>query len=58
MNVDEQRRLGVRLEKEGDGPKTLAAVKTLNSTFEDILKVAVNEIGVDKLMSYLEEVPV
>jgi len=55
MNVEEQRRLGVRLATEANAPKTLAAIKDVNSCYDTILQTAAEELGVDKLTSYLLE---
>ena len=55
MNVEDQRKLGVRIATEADAPKTLAAVKDVNSCFDTILKTAADEIGLDKLTSILNE---
>jgi hypothetical protein len=55
MNVEEQRRLGVRLATEANAPKTLAAIKDADSCYETILKTAAEEVGVEKLVAAIKD---
>ncbi len=48
--IAEQRKLGVRLAKTFNAPKTLEIIKQNDSTTEQILKCAADEIGLDKLV--------
>ena len=55
MNVEEQRKLGLRLAIEAGAEKTVAAIKDTNMCYGDILKTAADEIGMEKLVSILGE---
>lgn len=49
-DIAEQRKLGVKLAKSINAPKTLEIIKDANSTIEQIFKAAEAEIGVEKLV--------
>jgi len=51
MNYEEQRRLGAKLAEAAKLPKTHAAIKNDKICFEDILKTAMAEGGLDTLVS-------
>lgn len=49
-NIAEQRKLGVKLAKTFNAPKTLEAIKEKTSTLEEIFKIAADEVGIEKLV--------
>lgn len=55
MNVEEQRKLGVRLAKEAGAEKTVEAIKNTDVCFEDILKTAYEELGAEKFAAILKD---
>lgn len=55
MNFDEQRKLAVKLASKGNAPKTLEALKDTNLCYEDILKTAVAEAGIDRVIPAILE---
>lgn len=57
MNAEEQRRFGVQLAVKADAPKTLAVIKDINSSYEDIFNTAVSEMGAEKFASLIESEP-
>lgn len=55
MNLDEQRRLGMKLAVDADAKETLAAIKDTGKCFEDILKTAAAELGIEKFTSIIQQ---
>ncbi|HXI86003.1 MAG TPA: hypothetical protein VNH64_00985 [Parvularculaceae bacterium] len=49
----EQRKIGIKLAQEHKAPKTAELIKNGESTHEDILRAAAQEVGVDKLAAIL-----
>jgi hypothetical protein len=50
---EDQRKIGMKLASEMNAQKTLALIREPNSSYEDILKSAASEVGVDKLASVI-----
>jgi hypothetical protein len=51
MNPEEQRKVGLRLAKAAGATNTQAAIMNDDFCYEDILKTAADEVGVDSLVS-------
>jgi hypothetical protein len=55
MKFEDQRKLGVKLASKYHAPKTLEMLKDTKNCYEDILKTAASEVGVEKLVKVLLE---
>jgi hypothetical protein len=53
MKISEQRNLGISLAKEANAAKTLQILENTTSCYKDILNTAMDELGLEKLCTYL-----
>jgi hypothetical protein len=57
MNIDEQRKLGLKLAIQLNATKTIALLKDTNACYSEILKVAAEELGVDTVLNHILQGP-
>src|SRR5215203_3801458 len=55
MEINEQRKLGVKLAHQVGATKTLEAIKDTNMCYEEIMQTAADEVGFEKLASVILE---
>lgn len=53
MKIDEQRELAIKLLTKAEAPKTLAAINGKTECYEDIMKTAVSELGLETFTSII-----